>query len=122
MAARKRAEEPKGRPESAVDKAALRKAGKSLTFSRIIDGQLAPGLQCLVSIEPRPGDRWRVTLHDNYLLGDSICHVEDIHSDSDSPLELLRLALNSYRDHRGLPEPCATTNQTCLTDVAGIID
>lgn len=79
-----------------VDKTAMRKQKRQIRFD--LNGAC---LDCIVIIEPRTGSRWRVTIFDDAQLGDGIVHVEDIQSDETSEIELLRLALNAYREHRG---------------------
>ncbi|MBY4571232.1 hypothetical protein ACN95_14525 [Gordonia sihwensis] len=86
-----------------IDKTAMRKAGESVGFH-----YSHTGADCWVTIEPRTGDRWRYTISDNDQLSDQFVHVSDLHSDATNPLELLRLALNDYREYRGPvrePEP-----------------
>ena len=83
-----------------IDKTAMRKAGDSLNFALL--GYKESTLDYRVIIEPRTGDRWRITVLDK-AMPEGICFVDDLHSDSLEPMELVRLALNAYRDHEGPP-------------------
>ena len=78
-----------------IDKAAMRKADGRIDFAMTGDT-----LGTRVVIEPRTGDRWRVTILDDANLTEHVCHVQDLHTDTCDPLELLRLALNAYREYR----------------------
>lgn len=84
-----------------IDKTAMRKAGDSLNFAML--GYKESTLDYRVIVEARTGDRWRVEIHDK-AMPDGVCFVDDLHSDSTEPMELLRLALNAYRDHEGPPQ------------------
>lgn len=78
-----------------ADKAAMRKSKGQIRFDMV--GVLG---DCVVIIEPRTGNRWRVTILDDHQLGPDIAHVQDIHSSTASEIELLRVALNAYRGLR----------------------
>lgn len=79
-----------------ADKTAMRRSGVVIRFQFVNDAS-----DCWITIEPRTGDRWRYTISDNDQLSDQFVHVSDLHSDTTNPLELLRLALNDYREYRG---------------------
>lgn len=102
---------------SDVDKDALRKANAAIGFNRIGDGTMP--LDYRIDIEPRTGDAWRVMIQDVGQLGDSICHVETIHADTTSSIELLRLALNAYREHRGPVKVHPGPEPSLFDEVAG---
>ena len=61
-----------------------------------------------LTAEARKNSQWRVTIHDTRRLGDDLCHIDTITCYSTNPLDILRAALDAYRDHRGpTPEPNA---------------
>ncbi|UTN92976.1 hypothetical protein SEA_FINKLE_62 [Gordonia phage Finkle] len=82
-----------------IDKTAMRKSGDSLDFALL--GYKESTLDYRVIVEARTGDRWRVTVLDK-AMPEGVCFVDDIRSDSTEPMELVRLALNAYREHRPL--------------------
>ncbi|WP_353107782.1 hypothetical protein [Gordonia sp. (in: high G+C Gram-positive bacteria)] len=93
----------------AVDKAAMRKAQRTsnfeahdtIRFDRVGEGpHRSLCADWSIQIDPRTGDRWRVTIHDTSAMGEDVCYVADLHTDTTSPIELLRLALNDYREHQ----------------------
>jgi hypothetical protein len=83
------------------DKDALRRSGGKIQFNLVRPGDPAAWMDSSVSIEPRTGDAWRACICDTDQLGEQICHVETIRSATTNALELLRVALNAYRTHRG---------------------
>lgn len=96
-----------------INKDAMRRAQRggtfeahdTIRFDRIGEGPR--GKLCgdwSVQIDPRTGDRWRITIHDTWQMGEHFCHVADIHADTTSPIELLRLALEAYRAHQPLDD------------------
>ncbi|MFZ2274739.1 hypothetical protein [Corynebacterium variabile] len=87
----------------------LRKSGLSLAFNRVMAGNPEAWMDSSVHIEPRKGDAWRVTISDTDQLGAEICHVDTIHAETTNALEVLRIALNAYRDYRGPVRNAAPT-------------
>lgn len=94
------------------DKDALRKAEMPIIFNLVSPDNPAAWIDSSVRIEARAGDAWRVLIFDTDQLGEHICHVENITTDTTNALELLRLALNAYRDYRG---PVRPPDQTLFT-------
>lgn len=89
------------------DKDTLRRDGHALSFNLVTADDPAAWLDFSVHIEPRTGDEWRVRINDTDQLGENICHVDTIRTDTTNALELVRISLNAYRDYRGPVRPSA---------------
>lgn len=76
-----------------LDKTALR--DRAVKFEMVGDST-----DCWVAIQPRSGDRWRVTISDDEQLSEQFVYDADLRADTSNPLELLRLALNGYHAYR----------------------